>query len=178
MKTYYVLSCDCGKTREILPTQAGVMIPCACGKVIEAPPSRELLALPAVQRQERTTAIHPERENLLGKEGGTRQRRVGQLLFAGIFGSIFAIYGLTLYVYRPRLKEFVDDDVFKVWEAWQRLRAGVNVPMDRAEYFESYAIDNQWRWIFIMGFLTAVCVLWILAVLLAPAVTKKKGVKK
>lgn len=150
------------------------MISCECGKIIEVPPSRELLTLPAVERQERTTAVHPERENLLGKEGGIRQQRVGQLLFATIFGSVFASYGVYLYIRRPRLPEFVTEDVFEVWWWWQKLRAGVNIPMDRDEFFLSYAIDNQWRWIYIMSFLTTVCVLWILAVLLAPAAKKGK----
>ena len=171
MKKYHLFPCSCGKIHEVLPTQAGTMITCECGKTVEVPSVRELKTLPVVERAAKTTAVRPDEEMLLGKEGGTRQRRTGQLVFAGVFGAVFALYGIFLYLTRPRLPDFSPEyfDVFDTWQWWQRLRAGVDVPPDRYEFLLSHYIDVQWRWIFIMTVLTAVCALWMLAVLVAPA---------
>ncbi|MDO4550739.1 MAG: hypothetical protein Q4C96_05760 [Planctomycetia bacterium] len=176
MKTYYILPCPCGKKHEILPTEAGNLITCECQNIIEIPPFRELQKLEKIEKTENMPAIS-ESENILGKEGGIRQQRIGQLLLALFLGISFSAYGFFCYITRPTLPEFSRMNAYETWVWWQKLRAGVTVPMDRDEFFLSHQIDVSWRWVYIMAALSILCFIWILAVLLAPAVKKTRKKK-
>lgn len=169
MKTYYVVPCPCGKTHEVATVQAGSAVPCECGQTLEIPPLRELTALESVQRHESGAPGMPRDEALLGKEGGTRQRRAGSLLLAGILTVLFASLGTYFYVSRPTPDDYTNLPAFQLWQEWQTLSAGVENPLTRGEFLRQQASDIQWRWIYIMACLTVLCAIWMLAVLLAPA---------
>ncbi len=173
MKTFYLLPCTCGKIHEVMRVQAGNVITCECGKTLEVPPLRALAELETVQRHDAETPGQPASEkNQLGKEGGTRQQRAGSLMMAGILTVVFAASGMYFYVTRSKPYDFSTYSAFDLWREWQRLSPGVEIPMTRNEYLMASAMDVEWRWIMIMIFLTVVCVIWMLAVLLAPAAKK------
>lgn len=97
MVTTYLVPCDCGKTLEVEPSQAGLSVTCDCGAATELPTLGGLRSFPTKEQQKASR----------GSAWGPRQG----LLTAGLLMvAVSAVLMLAFYIGRPREPELIPAD--------------------------------------------------------------------
>jgi len=159
MLRFYQISCECGRIHEVTKPQAGSELTCECGRTVSVPTLREIDDFPIVERAE------TQKEELsLHSRSGVRQKR-GGLLFLFFVATVLFV-GLAVYFFQTCPKEPTvagAESPFEVWQVWQSLRTGIDTPPSRSEMLRTDAIKMYWRWIYICGAASVVCVFGMFA---------------